>query len=79
MDKPRPAPGFLTLVALPFAQVLLGSQDLGPTPLHKTQLPAGKHRLRLIGENGQQYVLPVEISSGETTKLKVMLEELDPG
>jgi hypothetical protein len=71
--------GVLTLVTTPYAKVYLGRRYLGDTPLFKVNLPAGKHSLRLVGAEGQSLRLPVEIKSGETTALKLALDQLDEG
>ncbi len=69
-------PGIFTLVTAPYAKVYLGKRYLGDTPLFKINLPVGKHTLRLVGPDGQSLKLPVEIKSGETTKLNLELSTL---
>ncbi|HEX8697862.1 MAG TPA: protein kinase [Myxococcaceae bacterium] len=73
---PAGDPGIFTLVTDPYAKVYLNKRYLGDTPLFKINLPAGKHTLRLVGPDGQSLKLPVEIKSGETTKLGIELSTL---
>jgi len=68
--------GVLTLVTDPYAKVYLGRRYLGDTPLFKITLPSGKHSLKLVGADGRTLRLPVEIKAGETTALKLKLDEL---
>jgi serine/threonine protein kinase len=68
--------GVLTLVTEPYAKVYLGRRSLGETPLFKISLPAGKHSLRLVREDGRTLRLPVEIKPGETTGLNLKLDEI---
>jgi hypothetical protein len=71
--------GTLTLVTTPYAKVYLGRRYLGDTPLFRISLPAGKHSLRLVGADGRSLRLPVEVTPGETTAVKLSLDQLDPG
>lgn len=68
--------GGLTLVTNPYAKVYLGRRYLGDTPLFKVNLPSGKHSLKLVGADGRTRRLPVEIKTGETTALKLALDEV---
>ncbi|MFY1828211.1 protein kinase domain-containing protein [Myxococcus fulvus] len=69
-------PGFLTLSTEPQAQVFLGGQPMGETPLSKVNLPSGKHTLKLVDDEGRALKLTVEIKPGETTSMRVPLEML---
>jgi serine/threonine protein kinase len=69
--------GVLTLVTTPYAKVYLGKRYLGDTPLFKVNLPAGKQSLRLVGADGLSRPLPVDVKPGETTSLKIALDQLD--
>ena len=68
--------GVLTLVTDPYAKVYLGKRYLGDTPLFKINVPAGKLSLKLVGADGRALKLPVEIKQGETTALKLKLDEI---
>ncbi len=72
------APGSLTLVTEPWSTVFLGQRELGITPMVRLQLSAGRHTLRLVGSDGKTVALPVEIKSGEETKVRVPLSVLKP-
>jgi serine/threonine-protein kinase len=54
--------GFLTLVTNPESTVLVGTKELGKTPLFKVQLPVGTHLLTLVGPGGDKHVLSVKIT-----------------
>ncbi|MDY7233164.1 serine/threonine-protein kinase [Hyalangium rubrum] len=81
-DKKDEAPasadstGTFTLVTDPYAKVYLGKRYLGDTPLFKISLPSGKHSLRLVGPDGQNLRLPVEVKAGETTAVRIELNTL---
>ncbi|WP_237081672.1 protein kinase domain-containing protein [Myxococcus xanthus] len=76
---PAGEPGFLTLVTEPKAQVFLGGQDLGKTPLFKVKLPAGQHTLKLVDATAKAHQVPVDIKPGETTSVRGPLSLLsDP-
>ncbi|MGQ0504698.1 MAG: protein kinase domain-containing protein [Myxococcaceae bacterium] len=65
-------PGQLTLVAQPFvSKVIFKSQDLGPTPLFKIPMPAGKHVLKLTAPDNTVRLLTVEIHAGEPTNMRI--------
>ncbi|HYH98172.1 protein kinase domain-containing protein [Hyalangium sp.] len=68
--------GGLTLATDPYAKVYLGKRYLGDTPLFKISLPSGKHLLSLVVADGRTLRVPVEIKPGETTALKLALDEL---
>jgi hypothetical protein len=75
-QAPAAETGQLTLVTDPYAKVYLGKRWLGDTPLFKINMPAGKHSLRLVGPEGQNLRLPVEIKSSETTAVRITLDSL---
>jgi hypothetical protein len=76
-STPAPAgTGMLTLVTDPYAKVYLGKRYLGDTPLFKASVPAGKLSLKLVGADGRALKLPVDIKQGETTALKLKLDEI---
>ncbi|NOJ80473.1 protein kinase [Myxococcus xanthus] len=78
-SAPAGEPGFLTLVTEPKAQVFLGGQDLGKTPLFKVKLPAGQHTLKLVDATTKAHQVPVDIKPGETTSVRGPLSLLsDP-
>ncbi|MFN0063761.1 MAG: serine/threonine protein kinase [Myxococcaceae bacterium] len=67
--------GTLTLVAFPEAEVRLGKQALGRTPLFSVPIPVGQHRLRLHLDNGERRFLNVRIKMGENTAHRVDFRE----
>ncbi|MFZ5471474.1 MAG: protein kinase domain-containing protein [Myxococcota bacterium] len=80
VEKPRATKvsraGTLTLVTVPEAKVLKGKKELGQTPLFNASLPAGTHRLYLVGPDGRKRMLSVPISAGKNTAFRVKLEDL---
>lgn len=72
-ESPRALPakeaGFVTVNAVPFANVYLKGKRLGETPLIKVKLPAGSHTLSFKTEDGRQKSVAVTIKPGEETKL----------
>ncbi|MBI3396729.1 MAG: PEGA domain-containing protein [Spirochaetia bacterium] len=61
----------------PGAQVYLDMRYLGVTPLEKTDLESGTHRLRISLEKHVDRFVGVRISEGNTTKVNVILKEGD--
>lgn len=51
--RPRLKLGYVNIMTVPVAQVWLGPRLLGTTPLRKTRLPAGIHRLKLRAVRGK--------------------------
>ncbi|XXF78192.1 serine/threonine protein kinase [Myxococcaceae bacterium GXIMD 01537] len=72
----RGAQGALTLVVQPEAEVFRGNRSLGNTPLFSVALPAGKHRLRIVGADGKNRVLSVPITAGKTSKFRLELDAI---
>ncbi|WP_338872511.1 serine/threonine-protein kinase [Myxococcus stipitatus] len=69
-------PGSLSLATEPPSKVFLGGQSLGTTPLSKVSLPSGHHVLKLVGDDGKELPLPVDIKPGENKVLRIPLEML---
>jgi serine/threonine-protein kinase len=62
------APGRLTVDSSPWAEVYLGNQKLGTTPLFELTLPAGHHRLRLVNPAMKvDRMVDVDVEAGKTT------------
>ncbi|HLK99586.1 MAG TPA: serine/threonine-protein kinase [Myxococcaceae bacterium] len=77
--KARVAQGKMTLIINPEAEVLLGKKSLGKTPLFNTPLPVGTHLLRIVGADGKRRKLSVPIKKGETTMLRLGLNDIPVG
>ncbi len=76
-EKPRKAGrGTLTLVTRPEATVKFKGQSLGTTPLFDQSLEAGTHLLELTGPDGIVRVLSTPIKAGESTRLRLQLDQL---
>jgi len=74
--RPRVPTGALTLLTTPEAAVRLRGKALGNTPLFKVPLAVGTHRVELTGPDGKVRLLSVPIRNGETTAMRLKLEEL---
>jgi serine/threonine-protein kinase len=74
--KARVAQGKLTLIINPEAEVMFGKKSLGKTPLFNAPLPVGTHLLRIVGQDGKRRKLSVPIKKGETTMLRLGLDDI---
>ena len=68
--------GHLELRIRPFAQVFIDGRPVGETPLPALQLPAGKHRLRLVNRELDKNVeQDIVVRAGENNVFKLNLKE----
>ncbi len=74
--KARVAQGKMTLIINPEAEVMFGKKSLGKTPLFNAPLPVGTHLLRIVGADGKKRMLSVPIKKGETTMLRLGLQDI---
>ena len=59
----------LKLNSKPWGQVWIDGKDIGrPTPLINYELPAGKHRIKIIFQDETSKTISVRIKKDETTK-----------
>ncbi|MEZ4473513.1 MAG: protein kinase [bacterium] len=66
----RPSRGYLTVNALPWANVEVDGRRLRTrTPIRRHPLPAGTHLIRLIGPDGQSWSKRVTVRGGRETNL----------
>jgi serine/threonine-protein kinase len=81
-DKPKQKPkpvvprekGKLSLQTTPWSNVYFGGKNLGETPLVNVELPAGRHRLKLVNDEKKlSTTIEVEIKPNQTTGLKLKL------
>ncbi len=82
---PAPAPkqntkrsgsGDVTLALFPEASVFRGTEKLGAGHLVSFALPAGTHRLTVVGADGVRRVLPLTVQSGKNKPQRFRLEDL---
>ena len=74
--RPRPVMGTLRLDTVPWSDVYEGKRKLGMTPLLDLKLSAGVHRLKAVNKGRSlSKSLKAVIKPGETTTLKINLEE----
>jgi len=76
-DPPRSTeprePGFLTVWTTPYSKVYLGGRLLGTTPMAKREVPAGRHRLRLVNPDHPEKTVSVTVRAGEVTRVRQSL------
>ena len=68
--------GRLSIHADRTAEVHLGSQSLGETPVGELLLPVGKHHLVLTEADGRRHGVDVIVNSEKETKLELRLDAL---
>jgi len=56
--------GTVSIDSTPYATIYLGRRELGVTPLIEVPLPAGRHRLRAVLEDGRQQRFTVDVRAG---------------
>jgi serine/threonine-protein kinase len=76
VDARRPTTGHLTLLTVPYATVSFNGRELGPTPLFDVELPTGKLRLTLTGEDGVARALDVTVQAAVATQMRLRLDRL---
>ena len=69
---PQPArTGLLTVVCTPACtDVIDGGHSLGPSPIFKQSVAAGRHQLTLRGEGGSRKLVSVEVTAGATAVVR---------
>ncbi|HEX3762434.1 MAG TPA: serine/threonine-protein kinase [Kofleriaceae bacterium] len=65
------ATGMLTIDSQPFAEIHLGNRDLGPTPLWRIPLPAGRHEFRATTADGRHQDIEFRITPGRERKVMI--------
>jgi serine/threonine protein kinase len=66
--------GMLTIDTKPWTEIHLGKRKLGITPLLNVELPAGRHRLKIINKGrGINETLEVVVKAGKKTTIKKTL------
>jgi serine/threonine-protein kinase len=72
--KPVARKGKLTIDTKPWTEVHLGKRKLGITPLLNIELPAGRHKLKVINKGrGINETLEVVVKAGKKTTVKKTL------
>jgi serine/threonine-protein kinase len=72
--KPKAKKGKLTIDTKPWTEVHLGKRKLGITPLLDIELPAGRHKLKVINKGrGISETLEVVVKAGKKTTVKKTL------
>ncbi len=71
-----PTLGRLSIKADRPAQVVLGGQKLGSTPVSGVLLPVGRHQLQLKEPTGQTHSVEVVVTANQETALEVVLDSL---
>ena len=68
---PDPAParrGRVSIDSTPYATIYLGKKKLGVTPLIDHVVPAGRHRLRAVLEDGREQSFNVVVPAGKLAR-----------
>jgi serine/threonine protein kinase len=74
-SAPGEEPGFLTIICKPFCDdVLRGGQSLGPSPVVKSPVPPGQHRITLKRAGSPDKIISVLVSSGEVHKETIAMK-----
>lgn len=76
IEKPQRGQGEVTLAIFPEASVFRGAEKLGSGNLISFALPAGTHRLTVVGADGVRHVLPLSVSAGKNKPQRFRLEDL---
>jgi hypothetical protein len=72
--KPAAKKGMLTIDTKPWTEIYLGERKLGITPLLDVEIPAGRHKLKIINKGrGINETLDVVVKAGEKTTVKKTL------
>lgn len=72
--------GWLSINAIPWAEVFLDGIFLGETPLERIKMPVGKHTLVLVNNCvGDSKTVVVEIKKGKLMRKVVRMMESDGG
>jgi len=59
------------------ARVIFDKTDIGKTPVKLNKVPAGTHLISISMEGYKTYVQKVNVESGETTRINILLESLE--
>jgi len=70
--RKAPRPGFLSVNSIPWSNVWLDDKPLGHTPRMHVSVAAGKHKVRLRSQAGDERLRTIEITPGKESKLTVM-------
>ena len=65
--SPPSEPGTFSIDSSPYATIYLDGTKLGDTPLFGAKVPAGKHQVRAVREDGTTKSFSVEIAPGKLT------------
>ncbi len=73
--KPAEEPGYLTIICKPFCDdVRRGGESLGPSPIVKSPVPPGQHRVVLVRAGSPDKVISVLVASGEVHKETITMK-----
>ncbi|MDB4931557.1 MAG: Serine/threonine kinase, partial [Myxococcaceae bacterium] len=76
---PSSAPGYLTFIATPDAEVFEGGRPLGRTPLTDRAIPAGRHTFRFVpGDGLAAQSVQVDVQPGGSSVVEMRWTETAP-
>lgn len=62
--------GYLTIDAVPYADIYVDGRKLGVTPLVRVELPAGEHKVKAVSSAGEKR-MTLRIEKDKTTKRRI--------
>jgi eukaryotic-like serine/threonine-protein kinase len=65
---PKKAPGQLSIDSTPYATIYVDGVKLGVTPIVKRSLPAGRHKLRAVLEDGRAKDLAIDVPANKLAR-----------
>jgi serine/threonine protein kinase len=61
---PALEPGFFTVDANPYATIYIDGKNVGPTPVIKVTLSAGRHTVRAVPQSGKAKIITITVEPG---------------
>jgi serine/threonine-protein kinase len=68
-------PGYLSMDAMPYAEVFVDGKSVGITPIVKIPVKPGKHAVKAVAQDGQTKKLSITVQSGKIVSKRIKIEE----
>jgi serine/threonine-protein kinase len=68
-------PGYLSMDAMPYAEVFVDGKSVGITPIVKVPVKAGKHAVKAVAQNGATKKLSITVQSGKIVSKRIEIGE----
>jgi hypothetical protein len=75
--KPPPSTGYLAIDSQPSAVIYVDDKKLGETPIARYALPAGRHVVRAVRDNGDTQRLNIDVYDGMTIEYRLTWDGRD--